>query len=256
MDTMQGLDDTSRYLLQNNLSSPAGLAALASTDSSEGHLLSEREQQLLQVHDRLEEIELETALREAQCARMEGSPEIASDVGSPSKLEKAERELLEAKATHALRQKIIDSVLVTDPILKAVHSGANATVSERKLRPRIDQRDKLSMTHTNLQSELSSQTAALSAAEAQNIENMRHNADLSTTLLQLVAGTNRLTKEDVEDPATRAQLESLEDDIRLQRRRWRIMKNVVAATIAGSGVDWARDAELQNLVLDAEDDVT
>jgi len=38
----------------------------------------------------------------------------------------------------------------------------------------------------------------------------------------------------------------------MAKKRWRIMKSVVAAIIAGSGVDWARNNDLRNLVLDEE----
>lgn len=43
----------------------------------------------------------------------------------------AEREYLESRSAYLLKGSIVESVLVTDPILKAVHSGANATPAER-----------------------------------------------------------------------------------------------------------------------------
>lgn len=43
----------------------------------------------------------------------------------------AENELLKAKATYSLRNQIIENVLLTDPILKAVHSGQQGTAAER-----------------------------------------------------------------------------------------------------------------------------
>ena len=42
----------------------------------------------------------------------------------------AERELLEARATFTVRRKATESILMTDPILKAVHSAA-ASPAER-----------------------------------------------------------------------------------------------------------------------------
>lgn len=42
----------------------------------------------------------------------------------------AERELLEARATFTVRRKATESILMTDPILKAVHSKA-ASPAER-----------------------------------------------------------------------------------------------------------------------------
>ena len=46
-------------------------------------------------------------------------------------LEKVEKECLEARAGYLLRQSVLEDVLIADPILKAVHSGANATATER-----------------------------------------------------------------------------------------------------------------------------
>jgi len=43
----------------------------------------------------------------------------------------AEEEYLEARAAYILRQSVVEDVLIADPILKAVHSGANATHTER-----------------------------------------------------------------------------------------------------------------------------
>ena len=43
----------------------------------------------------------------------------------------AEKECLEARATYSLRQSVVEDVLIVDPVLKAVHSGLNATATER-----------------------------------------------------------------------------------------------------------------------------
>lgn len=43
----------------------------------------------------------------------------------------ASLQCLEAKAIFVLKNSIIDSVLLVDPLLKAVHSGPNGTSNER-----------------------------------------------------------------------------------------------------------------------------
>lgn len=48
-----------------------------------------------------------------------------------NQLKDAEREYLESRSAYLLKSSIVESVLVTDPILKAVHSGSNATPAER-----------------------------------------------------------------------------------------------------------------------------
>lgn len=46
-------------------------------------------------------------------------------------IQAAKEELLETKALYTLRSNIVESVLVSNPILKAVHAGVNATPIER-----------------------------------------------------------------------------------------------------------------------------
>lgn len=46
-------------------------------------------------------------------------------------IEQAKEEFMKAKAVYQVRGNIIDSVLVANPILKAVHAGRNATVLEQ-----------------------------------------------------------------------------------------------------------------------------
>jgi len=58
-------------------------------------------------------------------------PDDASHDGLDEQLRLAEREALEARAGYMLRNKIIENVLVADPILQAVHTGSRATSAER-----------------------------------------------------------------------------------------------------------------------------
>jgi hypothetical protein len=50
---------------------------------------------------------------------------------SEEELTTARQELLKAKATYQVRNNVIKSVLIANPILKAVHRGKNATVAEQ-----------------------------------------------------------------------------------------------------------------------------
>ena len=82
----------------------------------------------------------------------------------------------------------------------------------------------------------------------------RKNVELSTTMLGLAERANNQRKEDIDDPKSRRQLDELEASMKTSRQRWRIMKGTASATIAGSGVDWARDPKLLEIVLDNEGD--
>ena len=53
-----------------------------------------------------------------------------TDEETKSQLKAAEKDCLEARATYMLQQSVVEDVLITDPVLKAVHSGANTTSTE------------------------------------------------------------------------------------------------------------------------------
>ena len=89
---------------------------------------------------------------------------------------------------------------------------------------------------------------------ADNISAMEKNRALTVTLLALAQKVQAQRDEVARDPKFAAQLEKLRNDAARARQRWRIMKSVVAAVVAGSGVDWARDDTLRGLVLDEEDE--
>lgn len=183
----------------------------------------------------------------------------------------AEKECLEARATYSLKQSVVEDVLIIDPVLKAVHSGLNATATERyldggldeatvklidsrALHPLIDRRDTLEIAHTNLSSTLQTLLKEATLLSADNIRTVEKNRVLTAALLALVKKVQAQQVEVTKEPRFSAQLDEVRDDSATARQRWRIMKSVVAAVIAGSGVDWARDDTLRDLVLDEENE--
>jgi len=94
----------------------------------------------------------------------------------------------------------------------------------------------------------------LTKVEAEHVIVARKNADLATQMIALTDEANTQKKEDIKDPSVRAQLDELEEALKASRQRWRIMKGTASAVVAGSGIDWSRDAALRELVLDTEGD--
>lgn len=94
----------------------------------------------------------------------------------------------------------------------------------------------------------------LTRVEAQHVIVARKNAELATKMIALAKEANTQKKEDIKDPSVRAQLDELEEALKVSRQRWRIMKGTASAVVAGSGIDWSRDATLRDLVLDTEGD--
>jgi len=225
-----------------------GVEASGVVDSTP--LLTEDEGRILEMYDRLEELQLEIALLKAQGVLSEDEP---ADV-SEEDIRTAQQELLEAKAAYTVRSNIIDSILIANPILKAVHAGSNASIIEQDLLPLIQQRDTLSLSLAELSSKLSATDDELTQTESENIIAARKNVELSARMLALAEEANTQRKDDIDDPELRAQLDELEEAVSVSRQRWRIMKGTASATIVGSGMDWARDARLLAIVLDDEGD--
>ena len=92
----------------------------------------------------------------------------------------------------------------------------------------------------------------LTAAEAENVIVTRENVARAATLLELAKEANDRV-EDVQDRKLRARIEALQQEIRVGRSRWRTMKSVTGAVIVGSGIDWARDEQLRELVANDEE---
>ena len=67
--------------------------------------------------------------QELTCSAEDLSSLADEEVGR--RLTAAQKELLEARAGYQLRNCIVENVLHADPLLKAVHTGANAAPMER-----------------------------------------------------------------------------------------------------------------------------
>jgi len=93
----------------------------------------------------------------------------------------------------------------------------------------------------------------LTLTETENIVALRVNQQLTTDLLGLTDQLKAQALDKVDDPELRHTLEELQDNTKEAKRRWRIMKSLVSAVIAGSGVNWAHNESLRDLVLDDED---
>jgi hypothetical protein len=118
--------------------------------------------------------------------------------------------------------------------------------------PLLRQRDALSITLAQVSNEVLTARAELRQVEHENIVMARENAELAKAMLALADEVNTQKKENITDPALRERLSDLEMDMKDSRRKWRIIKGTASAVITGSGVDWARDPVLVDIVLDNE----
>ncbi|KAG9232910.1 centromere protein H (CENP-H)-domain-containing protein [Amylocarpus encephaloides] len=210
-------------------------------------LFTDEEQRILDLYERMEELQLDIALLRSQGTL---SQEEADDV-SDQDVKTAQQELLQAKSTYQLRNDIVESVLVANPILKAVHLGEGASEIEQDLLPLLTQRDEWSVRLTDLSFKVLTTKQDLLRVETEHIATTRRNAEFAGQMQRLAKDADTQRRDHIPRKAQR-QLDELDSDVKYSQRRWRMMKGVAGGTIVGSGIDWARDTGLLGIVLDDE----
>ncbi|KAK2731803.1 hypothetical protein FQN55_004439 [Onygenales sp. PD_40] len=220
----------------------SALLELATSRARDIPSLSRTELQLLECYDRIYEQELELALLTQDYT--EPTPE--DDV--EGQLEEAERKLLEARASYSVKRKAIETVLMTEPTIQSVHS-VSSSPAERALLPLINRRDVLSLVYENLSRAHASTLQDIADAEIENIRGTKKNQELVQTLLALTS-EEKPWREEITDPKIRSQLEALEAENKTANANWVTIKRIVSAAIVASGVDWADDEKLHDLVID------
>ena len=101
---------------------------------------------------------------------------------------------------------------------------------------------------------LSSISKASTLIEAENIRAQTKNRGTVATLLDLANQIKIQRANALKMCKLSNQLERLQADTKIAKSRWRIMKSVVAAVIVGSGINWAADDDLRDIVLDDEEE--
>ncbi|KAI1360919.1 centromere protein H (CENP-H)-domain-containing protein [Xylaria arbuscula] len=207
-------------------------------------VLSDKEKKVLELHDKLEQLQLEIALVKAQ-------KNYVPDIYPERAVEVAQQELLEARAKYMLRNEVVASVVSANPILQAVHNGTNASPIERDLLPLITERDTTTTALASQNTELHSLLSDLTDVENRSLRLSRENVALADRLLEL-AKQSEQGKAELLPPGSEyaTEIVELEAEVKSSRQRWQVLKDTASAIVAGSGVDWASDAGLREMVLD------
>lgn len=108
------------------------------------------------------------------------------------------------------------------------------------------------MADINMSTILNSRLKAFTFLEAQNIRLIEKNRELSSSMVEITdqireQQSNAINSSDLGD-----RLKTLQSETKLAKKRWRIMKSLVAGTVVGSGINWANDETLKTLVIDEE----
>ncbi|KAL6908652.1 centromere protein H (CENP-H) domain-containing protein [Trichoderma evansii] len=219
---------------------------MTGVDGGESRLpLSEDETRVLELYDKLQELRLEIAIINAQQAgrNYDGS-----------NITEAQDALLTARARYRLRNDAIESVMMANPILKAVHNGTQASPIERDLFPYVQERDETSISVAQHADSVSKLRDDLTEVQVQSIRVCRENMELTSELFALAEQAKQKKAVRVDDPRVQREIEKLTREVKTSRQRWRVMKGVASGVVAGSGINWAKDEDLCNIVLDPEDE--
>lgn len=156
-------------------------------------------------------------------------------------------------AFYNLRNTVVNSVLIANPILKGIHESTYASPIEQDLPPWVEARD--ATAHDVAQSAAARRRLLdeLTKIESETLRATRRNRELAAEVLRLAAEADEGRRGALaEDPAAKDQIEKLEGRLAASRQKWRVMKGTASGIVAGSGVDWVNDEELRDVVLDPE----
>ncbi|KAK1757564.1 centromere protein H (CENP-H)-domain-containing protein [Echria macrotheca] len=207
--------------------------------------LSPTEARVLELYNKLCGLQLELALLKARQDHTSGVSE-TRDAG----VDELQLRVLEAKTALELRNSVIENVVMVHPTLKAVHNATQTSPVERDLLPYIHQREVAGKAAAKQYSETQAVVNLLVELELECSQIKSENAELAKEVFGLAdimrlraGGENRSARHG-------AEITGLENQLKVSRQRWKVMKGVVSAIVAGSGMDWPRDARLREMVLD------
>ncbi|KAG9192053.1 hypothetical protein G6011_10787 [Alternaria panax] len=140
-----------------------------------------------------------------------------------------------------------------DPVLGAVHDGEQTAFADKRILPLVTENDAVSMVHGSLTLKLAHTSRSLGTATESNMAANRRNRKLAKTMLALAKEMRTQSVRDLEDEQLRQRVNATEKELRNSRRRMKMLKGILSAMIVGSGINWAADEGLTELVMEDED---
>jgi hypothetical protein len=124
----------------------------------------------------------------------------------------------------------------------------------RRILPLVTENDTVSMIHASLSSKLAHATRSLCTTEQSNMVANQRNRELAETMLALAEEMKTQSVRDIEDPQLRQRVDAVDKELKDSRRRVKTLEGILSAMIVGSGINWAADEDLTELVMEDEDD--
>ncbi|KAF3090999.1 hypothetical protein TWF569_000986 [Orbilia oligospora] len=204
----------------------------------------------LSTYDKLQELTYQRHLLEAEVEALHDVlTNDSMDLDDTENIESIKKEGREIQGKMIVKDLVVTQLASTRPIVRSIHSGPHRTNMETDLLPLLTNRDLLATTLIHLTSQLSTLQEAHNRSSAKLTSLTKSNKSLAEQLKQL-----SLEHEISENITTNEKLIAAKEETMKAQRQCRTLKGVLQGIIAGSGVDWAEDDILRELVLECGDD--
>ncbi|KAK3394624.1 centromere protein H (CENP-H)-domain-containing protein [Podospora didyma] len=212
-------------------------------------ILPEAEEDVLGLYDKLQQLQLELALLRSENAHASDDNTRLAGEG----MDIIQMRILDASAALALRNSVVENVMIAQPILRAVHNATHASKIERDILPCIQQRDLAATKAAKQCLDVQEASDRLAQLELQIIQTSHRNVELAAEVLHLADRAQTNEAQTLDEIHLQSDVTQLDTEMRISRQRWRVVKGTASAVVTGSGIDWARDKQLRDMVLEIPD---
>lgn len=184
-----------------------------------------------------------------------GGGDDEQDEDDSDAVKEARNQLLEAMSLYTLRNGVVTNVLIANPLLRGIHGSTAASPIEQDILPWVQARDAASRDVAGQSTAARQILAQLTDTESEVQRAARRNRELAAEVLRLAKEADRGrvgAGGGGGETAAEAQIAELEKRLAASQQKWRVMKGTASGIVAGSGVDWAADPVLRDVVLDPE----
>ncbi|KAK6519597.1 hypothetical protein TWF281_003419 [Arthrobotrys megalospora] len=222
----------------------------SSTEAALRDLSTHHDLASLSSYDKLQELTYQRHILEAELdALYDVLRDDSMDLDDPSTLETIQKDAREVQGKIIIKDLVVTQMASTRPIVRSIHSGPNRTKMETELLPLLTNRDLLATTLIHLTTQLSTLQESHKRASSKLTSLTTSNKSLAEQLKQLST-----EKEITENITTNERLIATKEEATKAQRRCQTLKGVLQGIIAGSGINWAEDDALRELVLECGED--
>ncbi|CAG8442783.1 4048_t:CDS:2 [Funneliformis mosseae] len=253
--SLDAILESANLLLQTTLSSNIGFKEIL---NNEKLIFSHKEEEILKLATRLEQIkeqrrDLHYTLQRKSCLEnfTTGSDEASEIISLEVRIKEKKKTLASLNSKNQVKDKAVENTETGQVILTSLFSEGNKTSShETCLNEMINKRDLLVSEFLKSHQELLKVQYELTNLKKAVIARHRENRTLMMQINEFISKPiEKYYENSGNNQAVTLQLKSLSNDLANARAKREIVRNILQGLILESGVDWANDEHLLNLIL-------